>query len=146
MIEERSAGAVVFLHKPEGKQYLLLNNGGRLDFPKGQLENGETELDAAKRETREETGLDTVFIDGFLENVSYFYSKPGGVRVHKMVTFFIAESKSAEVKISKEHQGFVWLPFKEALRRASYTTTRALLVRADGFLRQKMLQKSLDAY
>ncbi|MDG6934860.1 MAG: NUDIX domain-containing protein [Nitrososphaerota archaeon] len=146
MIEERSAGAVVFLHKPDGQQYLLLDNGGRLDFPKGQLENGETELDAAKRETKEETGLDTVFIDGFLENVSYFYSKPGGIRVHKMVTFFIAESKSAEVKISKEHQGFVWLPFKEALRRASYTTTRALLVRADDFLRQKMLQKSLDAY
>jgi 8-oxo-dGTP pyrophosphatase MutT (NUDIX family) len=146
VIEERSAGAVVFLHKPDGQQYLLLDNGGRLDFPKGQLENGETELDAAKRETKEETGLDTVFIDGFLENVSYFYSKPGGIRVHKMVTFFIAESKSAEVKISKEHQGFVWLPFKEALRRASYTTTRALLVRADDFLRQKMLQKSLDAY
>lgn len=148
VIEERSAGAVVFYPRPDGQVYLLLINGGKLDFPKGQIESGETELDAAKRETREETGLDTVFLDGFVENVSYFYSKPGGVRVHKTVTFYIAESKSPEVKVSKEHQGYVWLPLKQALNRASYTTTRSLLMKADRFLTQRLLQKNmkLDAY
>jgi len=146
VIEERSAGAVVYIPRNRGYEYLLLNNGGRLDFPKGQIESGETELQAAIRETKEETGLDTKFLDGFVQNVSYFYSRPGGVRVHKVVTFFIAESKSSEVRISKEHQGYVWLPFDQALRRASYASTRSLLIRVNKFLNSRLLQKSLDIF
>jgi bis(5'-nucleosidyl)-tetraphosphatase len=146
LIEERSAGAVVFHSLKERREYLLLSNRGKLDFPKGQIEDGEDEISAAKREAREETGLILEFVDGFRENVSYFYARPGGERVHKVVTFFVAESKSPEVRISKEHQGYFWLPLEEALRRASYSTSKVLLAKADGFIRSRLMQSRLDLF
>jgi bis(5'-nucleosidyl)-tetraphosphatase len=53
----RAAGAVVFRRSERGIQLLLLRAYKNWDFPKGLVEPGENELDAAKREVREETGL-----------------------------------------------------------------------------------------
>lgn len=146
LIEERSAGAVVFHFQDGVRHYLLLKNAGRLDLPKGQIELGEDELAAAKRETTEETGLELNFIEGFREVINYFYSKPGGVRVHKTVTFFLAESKSKDVKISSEHDGYCWLTYEDALRKASYKTTRLLIMKAEEFIKSKLLQKKIDLF
>src|SRR5207245_9728326 len=53
----RSAGAVVFRRTERGPRLLVLRAYKNWDFPKGMIEPGESELDAAKRETLEETGL-----------------------------------------------------------------------------------------
>ena len=53
----RAAGAVVFRRSERGIRLLLLRAYKNWDFPKGLVEPGESELDAAKREVREETGL-----------------------------------------------------------------------------------------
>ena len=53
----RAAGAVVFRRSERGIQLLLLRAYRNWDFPKGLVEPGENELDAAKREVHEETGL-----------------------------------------------------------------------------------------
>ena len=43
MIEERSAGAILYQEFPSGKIYLLLNYpSGHWDFVKGNIEKGET--------------------------------------------------------------------------------------------------------
>ncbi len=43
MKKERSAGIVLFLEKPEGNRFLLLNYPtGHWDFIKGKIEHGET--------------------------------------------------------------------------------------------------------
>jgi len=144
LIEERSAGAVIF-HSDEGHRvYLLLKNAGKLDLPKGQIEKGEDEMTAAMRETREETGLELTFIGGFRKVVEYFYTRPGRERVHKFVTFFLAESKSKEVKVSSEHQGYEWLSYEEAMRKVSYRSTRILLTSAENFIRRNLIQQKID--
>jgi 8-oxo-dGTP pyrophosphatase MutT (NUDIX family) len=145
LIEERSAGAVVFHSDDGNRYYLLLINAGRLDLPKGQIEQGEDEMTAAMRETKEETGLELKFINGFKKVVEYFYARPGGERVHKFVTFFLAESKSKEVKVSSEHQGYVWLSYEEAMRKASYRSTKLLLASAENFIRKNLIQQKIDA-
>src|SRR5579885_607157 len=128
LIEERSAGAVVFHSDDGNRYYLLLINAGRLDLPKGQIEQGEDEMTAAMRETKEETGLELKFINGFKKVVEYFYARPGGERVHKFVTFFLAESKS-----------------KEVMRKASYRSTKLLLASAENFIRKNLIQQKIDA-
>lgn len=57
-MDERSAGAVIFKNTATGRVYLLLmHNPNHLDFPKGNIERGESEELAALREVKEETGL-----------------------------------------------------------------------------------------
>lgn len=52
----RTAGALV--QNEEADQYLWMHRFGHLDLPKGKIEKGETELEAAIREVQEETGLE----------------------------------------------------------------------------------------
>lgn len=134
-MEERSAGAVVFRKGPAGRQYLLLQNAGRWDFPKGNVEEGESELQTVLREVREETGLPEIsIVPGFRKVIEYFYRRDGN-NVHKQVVYLLASTSSEKVKISFEHQGFGWFPYHEALDRATYGNSKMTLTEADRFLR-----------
>ncbi len=135
MLEERSAGVVVF-HRANGEtKYLLLRNDrAKYDLPKGNIEVGESELNAAVREAREETGLPEIkLVDGFTQRIVYYYLRPGGVRVHKSVQYYLGESSSADVRISHEHKGFVWVTLDEALKVTTYDNVKSLLMEADLF-------------
>lgn len=73
---KKSAGAVVFYRNPDGKiEYLLLKHSERYwNFPKGGIEEGESEISAAKREVEEEAGLkDITIVPGFKANEKYIY-------------------------------------------------------------------------
>jgi 8-oxo-dGTP pyrophosphatase MutT (NUDIX family) len=134
-MEEKSAGAVVYRATKKGTRlYVLLMNAGRWDLPKGNMEDGETELQTATREVGEETGLKEItVVPGFRRVIEYFYRRDGK-NVHKQVVYLLAEAKDHEVKISSEHQGFGWFPFPEVVARASYDNSKKLLVAADRFL------------
>lgn len=135
MLEERSAGVVVF-HTQDGvTRYLLLRNDkSKYDFPKGNIEIGESELNAAVREAREETGLpDIKLVDGFAEKITYFYLRPGGAKVHKFVQYYLGYTDSVNVKISNEHRDFVWMTLEEAMKATIYENIKILLRKADVF-------------
>ncbi len=136
-MEERSAGAVVFKETSGGRRFLLLQNAGRWDFPKGNREEGESELQTVLREVGEETGLkDIRLVPGFRRVIKYFYRREGK-NVHKQVVYLLALTKDEKVKISFEHQGFGWFPFSEAVDRASYDNSKMTLAKADKFLKAK---------
>jgi ADP-ribose pyrophosphatase len=129
MYDEVSAGAVVF-YRGDAVEYLLLHYAsGHWDFPKGNIEPGETPEQTALREIKEETGLDVKLVPGFREEVEYVYSR-GGRRVRKKVIFFLAEAPSKEVRLSWEHVGYAWLPFDQALARLTYESSRRVLAKA----------------
>ncbi|MGP8125044.1 MAG: bis(5'-nucleosyl)-tetraphosphatase [Nitrososphaerales archaeon] len=134
-MEERSAGAVVFRTPKRGTRlFVLLLNAGRWDFPKGNRENGENELQTVIREVGEETGLKGItLVPGFRKVIEYFYRREGK-NIHKQVVYLLAEADDDNVKISFEHQGYGWFPYTEAVVRASYDNSKKLLAEAEAFL------------
>jgi 8-oxo-dGTP pyrophosphatase MutT (NUDIX family) len=136
-MEERSAGAVVFSgDEPGRRRFLLLLNGGKWDFSKGNIEKGESELQTVLREVEEETGLTRIsVIPGFRRVIEYRYRR-GGRNVNKQVVYLLASTTESAVRISQEHQGFGWFPYPDALQRASYDNSKATLREAEEFIRR----------
>jgi len=133
---EKSAGAVIFKRENKKNYYLLLHyQSGHWDFPKGNIEKGEKLEETVKREVKEETGLEDIeLLPGFKENIKYFY-KLRGKNIFKIVTFFLAETKTKKVKISWEHIGYKWLPYKEALEQLTFKNAKEIIKKANRFLR-----------
>jgi 8-oxo-dGTP pyrophosphatase MutT (NUDIX family) len=136
-VKERSAGAVVFMGTPAGPEYLLLRyGGGNWGFPKGHVEAGESDVQAAQREVEEETGIAVAaqrLLPGFEDDTDYRFRR-GHVLVEKDVVFFLIESQTRDVKISHEHSGFAWLPYGPALERVSFEGPRRILQAAHSFV------------
>ncbi len=134
-MEERSAGAVVYREALNGRLFLLLQNAGKWDFPKGGVEKGESEMQTVAREVEEETGLeDLTIVPGFRKVIEYFYRRDRK-NIHKQVVYMLGVTRADRVKISFEHQGFGWFPYEEALVKASYENSKVTLAEAEKFIR-----------
>jgi bis(5'-nucleosidyl)-tetraphosphatase len=136
MHNEYSAGAVLFGYfDSEEKEFLLLHyTSGHWDFPKGNVEEGETEIETVKRETYEETGIsDISFVDGFQSPIHYKYKREGRL-VHKKVSFYLVETTIRNVKLSDEHINFQWANYQAALARVTYKSSKDILILANKFL------------
>ena len=114
---KRAAGVVVVRVTGDGPRVLLLRAYRNWDLPKGRLETGETDLEGAIREVREETGLaDLEFAWGedSIETEPY----AGG----KVVRFYVARSPGGVVTLPinpligrAEHHEFRWVALSTAL-------------------------------
>lgn len=136
MVKERSAGAVIFRKDGKNTFYLLLHyhfKSDYWDFPKGNIEKHETEEDTVRREVKEETGIsDIKLLSNFKEKITYFYRRDGNT-VFKEVVFFLAETKTEDVKISSEHTGFEWIYYEGAIKKLK-TNSKKVLMKANDFL------------
>lgn len=132
---ERSAGVVLFRPISKGSLFLLLHYpSGHWDFVKGHKEPGETARQTAVRESGEETGItDMDFVKGFRQNIRYSYSYNGHL-IRKQVTFFLARTKTSNVRLSDEHLDFVWTDYKHSMKRVTFRNARKLLYRANRYL------------
>jgi bis(5'-nucleosidyl)-tetraphosphatase len=135
--QERSAGVVIFLEKPEGIHFLLLNYPtGHWDFVKGKIEEGENKHQTAIREAKEETGIsDLEFIEGFEKKINYDFQFEGEL-IHKEVIFFLAKTKTSKVNVSHEHLDYTWLDYENALKKITYQTAKNILSNANNLIRK----------
>ena len=135
MIEETSAGIVIFRKEDSQKLFLLLHYpSGHWDFVKGKMEKGETTCETAIRETREETGIiDITFVEKFEEWIEYNFKYQGEL-VKKKVVFFLAETKTKEVKISHEHSGYTWMDYNTAMEKTTFDNAKTVLTKAKKLL------------
>ena len=149
MPKEISAGAVVFRKEDNQIYYLLLHyKSGHWDFPKGHIEEGEKEDETVKREIKEETGIEDVkIIEGFKTWIKYTFRQTYGLEkdekkkapwVFKIVTFYLAETKTKEVKISFEHLRYKWLPYGQAFEQLTFKKAKEILKRANDFQRKSL--------
>ena len=113
---KRSAGVVVVRETPDGVRFLLLRAYKLWDFPKGLVEVNESPLDAALRETREETGIDDITLAwGEVHAETAPYS--GG----KIARYYLGRTQSERVVLPvnpelgrPEHHEFRWVDGEEA--------------------------------
>ena len=145
IIEEFSAGAIIFRRKDGKKEFLLIysKRNNIWGFPKGHIESGEEEKDAALREIREETGLTRLrFISDFREEDIYpAISTRGefrGREITKHSIYFLCETDEEKITVDgREISEFSWLPFSEAKTLLSFGSQKILLERAYSFLRDE---------
>lgn len=126
---EESFG-IIPLRKYEGSWEVFLiqhNRGHYWGFPKGHAEKGETPLEAALRELKEETNLDLVEClknEPFIENYQFMVK---GERVAKKVSYFAAEVSGTVVLQSQEIQDGIWIPFSESIEKITHAEGRVIL-------------------
>jgi bis(5'-nucleosidyl)-tetraphosphatase len=132
MRPEHSAGLILFREPGGRREYLLIRDRTYWSFPKGHLEPGETELDAARREVREEVGLAGAEVaPGFRRELRY--PLPGS-DVEKLSVYFPARCPD-DVKLGPAEAVEVrWASLQEALPLLGFEATRRMLEDADRFL------------
>ena len=99
---QRLSGAVVYAEH-EGQLYLALVHDifGHWTLSKGKIEEGETVEEGAKRELKEEIGLD-INIEAELGNNEYVASNPELGKVRKQVHYFLAKSEYNELVLEQK--------------------------------------------
>jgi 8-oxo-dGTP pyrophosphatase MutT (NUDIX family) len=115
--------AVVVPHRrsPEGRRVLAL--------PKGHPDGDESMVDAAKREVREEAGVDGELVEK-LGDVRYWYQR-GGRRVFKVVSFYLFSYTGGDVADhDHEIEEARWMPLSQAAQELSFAGEREMVERA----------------
>jgi 8-oxo-dGTP pyrophosphatase MutT (NUDIX family) len=130
-----SAGGVVFRRSDSLVEVALISVGdkNRWQLPKGLVDAGEGAQEAAVREAREETGLETELVAP-IEKIEYWYystNRGGRVRFHKFVHFFLLRYLSGDVR---DHDAEVnearWVEIDEALALLAFAGERKVVARA----------------
>lgn len=88
---EKSCGIMVF---KDDSVLLVHQTKGHWSFPKGHVENNETEQETAIRETKEETNIDAKIISDFRQVITYSPK----INTIKDVVFFIGIPLSNDLK------------------------------------------------
>lgn len=128
MRKEKSCGAVVYKWEGETLYFLLEHMvQGHVSLPKGHVENDETEEETARREIREETGLEVRLFTDFRRVITY--SPAQGVS--KDVVFFLAEALPGTMRRQEsEVSDLLWLPYEEAVQALTFPSDRETLALA----------------
>ena len=127
---EKSCGGIIFYKSKQNTKILLVknNNGRYWSFPKGHIEDGETEQETAIREIREETGLDVTLVEGFREISEYC---PFG-KIRKRVVFFLARAFTDNVRIQEEEiDSYIWVDLQQARKLCSYDNDLRIIEKAE---------------
>ncbi len=136
-----SAGVIIFRRTIEGIKFLLLYHGGPYwNFPKGKLAEGERSFKAALREAEEETGIksrDLQFINWFKVSDRFVFYTKDKKRIPRLVIYYLAETKTEEIKIiPREHQGYGWFLYGDALRMLKAPNLKTNLKKANYIIRK----------
>jgi 8-oxo-dGTP pyrophosphatase MutT (NUDIX family) len=120
MRKEKSCGCIII---EDGKVLLVQELEGHWGFPKGHMEEGETEIQTAIRETKEETNLDVEVDANRRYEISYIIRD----EIDKTVVYFISKIIDGNVKKQEtEINNIEWLPFSEALERISHENAKEM--------------------
>ena len=108
MRQEKSCGTIVI---NDSKVLVIRQTQGFWGFPKGHIEEGESEIQTAIRETKEETNLDVVIEDETRFCLNYIIEDK---QINKYVVYFIAKAINNDVKLQiEEIDDIAWVDIEK---------------------------------
>ncbi|MBQ7240009.1 MAG: NUDIX domain-containing protein [Bacilli bacterium] len=124
MKKEISCGTITFYNN---KVLLIKQNRGYVGFPKGHMEEGETEEETAIRETKEETNIDVKVYKEHKYYINYVINN----HINKDVIFFLAEPLSFDIqKQDSEIEKSMWVDKDLVCEYLSYDDTKEVFLEA----------------
>ena len=113
--KEKSCGCIIL---KDDKVLLIYEKIGQYwGFPKGHIENNETEIETAKREVKEEVGLDVEIDKEKRYELNYITDKG----IDKTTVLYIAKPKSEKVVMQEsEVEEVQWCDYETALNMLSF--------------------------
>ena len=119
--KETSCGCIII--KDQKVLLIYEKNRNFWGFPKGHMEEGETEIETALREVKEEVGLD-VFIKSQKRYTLHYTINN---EIDKTTVLFLATAKEEEIKRQKsEIEKAKWCDFEEALNLLTFENWKKL--------------------
>jgi 8-oxo-dGTP pyrophosphatase MutT (NUDIX family) len=143
-VSQTAAGVVLFRNGGDTRRYLLMRSALTRrpiwEFPKGGVEAGESEAQAAVRELWEEAGIgegQITLFDGYREEERYVFTQGKGEQrtlIVKKVVYFLAKTDEERVTISREAEEYRWATYDEAMRLIRFPGKRHVLEVAEALL------------
>ena len=135
-MREKSCGAIVYKKENDELKFLLVyQSNGHHSFPKGHMEEGETELETANREIKEETNLDVDVDQNFRYENSYFIETKN---VYKDVVYFVATPKNFNLK---NQEGEIidcnWYTYNDVMNRLEFDSMKEIFKKAYEYITKK---------
>lgn len=130
----KSCGFVAYKRIENANYYLIIKSqNGDVGFPKGHMESGESELETAIRELKEETGVDVKVIQGFRRQIEYELRRvPDTI---KQSVYFLGECTSDKIICQEAEVAEVsFISYEDALKILTFEETKNILKDAEIFI------------
>lgn len=131
----KSCGFVVYKRINNENFYLIIQSlNGDIGFPKGHMEEDETELQTAIRELKEETGVEVEIISGFRCQIEYPLPRvPDAI---KQSVYFLGKCTSDNILCQEaEVSEAKFLPYEDAIEILTFDAAKNILKNAEIFIR-----------
>ena len=136
----KSCGFLILRQDPD-LSFLLMRHHDRWDLPKGNMDEGESDLECAYRELVEETGIDSTDIQiaeeyRFVHEYTVFAKRFNKKAKEKQLVIYLAELiRPVQIQVT-EHIGFEWFKW-EPPHVIQERTINPLLADVEKFLQQQ---------
>ena len=132
-MKEKSCGAIVFKKENDKIEFLLVyQNNGHYSFPKGHMEENETELETALREIKEETNLDVEIDSNFRTSIEYLLESKN---VIKESVYFVATPISFDLKNQEgEINECIWCSYEDTLDKLGFDNIKEVFRNAYDYI------------
>lgn len=137
MIIEKSCGAIVFTKESGDIEYVIIRSKeGIYGFPKGHIEENESETETTLREVEEEVSLTVTLIPGFRSEDTYSFIRNSETRL-KHIVYFLGEFSAQTPTVQEiELNGVYLMDYETAMSSFQFESSKRLLTEAHNFLMQ----------
>jgi 8-oxo-dGTP pyrophosphatase MutT (NUDIX family) len=134
--QDKAFGIVPILQSSDELQFLLIqHHAGHWGFPKGHADPGETAIQAACREFKEETGItDFTLLGEVAFSEQYPYAR-SGKKFNKTVVYYPAVVQSKTVNCQPEEiKDYSWLNYDRAIAQLTFDGAKRVLTEVQQYI------------
>lgn len=132
-----AGGGVLTRNNGKGLEVLLIFRKGIWDLPKGKLDSGETIKQCARREVKEELGIDQVKVLDFLDTTVHGYKEKPDHFLVKTTHWYLMKTKAKKFvpQTSEKITKVKWFTLAKAKKMLEHESLVRLLSRVESRLK-----------